>query len=49
MYKALKVSVLKKFTKFTGKHLRWSLFLTRLLAFRSATLLKRQSNTQVFS
>ena len=43
-----KKSVLKNFTKFTGKHLCWSLFLIKLKVFRSATLLKRDSNTRVF-
>ena len=40
--------VLKNFANFTGKRLRWSLFLIKLQAPRSATLLKRDSNTDVF-
>ena len=35
----------KNFAIFTGKHLRWSLPLIKLQAFRSATLLKSGSNT----
>ena len=42
------VSFLKNFANFKGKHLCWSLFLIKLLAFRSATLLKRETNTEVF-
>ena len=37
-----------KFALFTGKHLRWSLFLIRLQAFSPAPLLK-DPPTQVFS
>ena len=37
------IGFLKNFAIFTGKHLCWSLF-----AWRSATLLKRHSNTGVF-
>ena len=37
------IGFLKNFAIFTGKHLCWS-----LLAWRSATLLKRHSNTGVF-
>ena len=33
---------------FTGKHLGWSLFLIKLEAFGSVTLIKRGSNTGVF-
>ena len=32
----------------TGKHLCWSLLLTKLQAFRTATLLKRESNRGIF-
>ena len=39
--------VCKNFTNFTGKHLSWSLFLIKLQAFKSATLLKTDSNTGV--
>ena len=40
--------VLKNFANFTGKHLCWSLFFTKLQAFRPATLLKIDSYTSVF-
>ena len=40
--------VLKNFANFTGKHLCWSLFFTKLQAFRPATLLKIDSCTSVF-
>ena len=40
--------VLKHFANVTGKHLRWSLFFTKLKAFSPATLLKRDSYTGVF-
>ena len=46
-----KVGVLKCYTIFTGKHLRWSLFLIKFQSFqsfRSATLLKSNSNKGVF-
>ena len=43
-----KIGVFKNFANFTGKHLRWSLFLIKLKAFKPATLLKRDSNTGVF-
>ena len=39
---------LKNFAIFTGKHLRWSLFLIMLQAFRPATLLKKDSDRGVF-
>ena len=39
---------LKFFANFTGKHLCWSLFFTKLQAFRPATLLKIDSYTGVF-
>ena len=38
----------KNFASFTGKHLCWSLFLTKLLVSRPTTLLKRDSNTGAF-
>ena len=41
-------SVLKIFANFTGKHLCWSLFFTKLQAFRHAILLKGDSYTGVF-
>ena len=40
--------VLKKFVNFTGKNLCWSLFLIKLQTWGPATLLKRDSNTDVF-
>ena len=40
--------VFKNFANFTGKHLCWSFFFTKLQAFRPATLLK-ETPTQVFS
>ena len=45
----MKKCFLKNFAIFTGKHLCWSLFLIKLKlqAFRPATLLKRDSNTDV--
>ena len=39
--------VLKNFAIFTGKHLCWSLFLVTLQAWRTATLLKRESNKPI--
>ena len=42
-----KIDVLKNSVNFTWKYLCWSLFLLKLQAFRSATLLKRDSNTGV--
>ena len=42
-----KKGVLKNFANFTGKHLRWSLFLIKLQAWGLVTLLKRDSNTIV--
>ena len=44
----MKNGVLKKFCKFTGKYLSWSLFLIKWQAFWPATSLKRDSN-KVFS
>ena len=43
-----KKAVFKNFAVFTGKYLCWGLFLIKLPAFRSATLLERDSNTGVF-
>ena len=39
---------LKFFANFTGKQLCWSLFFTKLQAFRSSTLLKIDSYTSIF-
>ena len=44
----LQKGILKKFLNLKGKHLCWALFLIKLQVFRSATLLKRDSNTGVF-
>ena len=43
-----KKAVLKTFAIFTGKRLRWSLFLTKLVAVRAAISLERDSNTVAF-
>ena len=43
-----KKAVLKSFAIFPVKHLCWSLFLIKLKIFRSATLLKKDSNTGDF-
>ena len=45
---SIKKAVAKIFSLFTGNHLNWSLFLIKLLAFRVATLLKRDFNTGAF-
>ena len=42
-----KISVLKNFTTFVGKHLRWSLFLSKLLACMPAALVIKDSNASV--
>ena len=47
-FKAAAGGVLNIFANFTGKHLCWSLFFTKLQAFRPATLLKIDSYTSVF-
>ena len=44
----VKKGVLKNFANFTGKHMRWSLFLIKQQDVWLATLLKRDSNTGVF-
>ena len=44
----LKKVVLKNFANFTGKHVRWSPFLIKRHDFWFATLLKRDSDTDVF-
>ena len=43
-----KIDVVKNFAIFARKHLYWSYFLIKLQAWRSAILLKRDSNTGVF-
>ena len=45
---SFKIDVLKNFAIFTGKHMCWILFLTKFQACKSANLLKRDSNTDVF-
>ena len=45
---SVKKDVLKNFVIFPGKHLCWSLLLTKLLALKPATLLKSDFNTGVF-
>ena len=44
----LRIDVLKNFAMFTGKHLRWSLFLINMQAWRPETLLKKDSNIGFF-
>ena len=44
----IKISVLKNFAIFTGKHLCWSLFLRKLQVLKPGSLLKGDSNTGVF-
>ena len=44
----IKISVLKNFAIFTGKHLCRSLFLRKLQVLKPASLLKGDSNTGVF-
>ena len=39
---ALAGGVFENFANFTGKHLCWSLFFTKLQVFRPATLLKKR-------
>ena len=43
-----KIGVLKNLAYFKGKHVCWSLFLIKLQALSPATLLKIDSNTDVF-
>ena len=45
---SVKKGVLKNLANFTGKYLCWNLFLINLQQIRSATLLKLESNTDVF-
>ena len=44
----MKKAVLKNFAIFTGKHPCWSLFLIKLQAWRTGTLLTRDSKVGVF-
>ena len=41
--------VLKKFAKFTGKHLNWILFLNKVAGLRPTTLLKKRLQHRCFS
>ena len=43
-----KIGLFTNFAVFTGKHLCWSLILIKLQAWRTTTLLNRDSNTVVF-
>ena len=43
-----KKGVLRNFTKFTWKHLCWSLFFNKVADLRPETLLKRDANAGVF-
>ena len=45
----MKKGVLRNFTKFTGKHLRQSLFFSKVVALRPATLLKKRLWHRLFS
>ena len=45
---SIKKAILKDFVRFTGKHLCWSLFFNKLAGLSPVTLLKRNSNTDVF-
>ena len=46
---SVKKGVLRKFSKFTGKHLCQSHFLNKVTALRPEILLKKETLTQVFS
>ena len=43
-----KKSILKNFTKFTGKHPGWSLFFSKVPSWRPATLLKKRLQYKCF-
>ena len=45
---SVKKAVYKNFAIFTGKHLRWCLFLIKLLAWRPEILSKRDSDAKDF-
>ena len=45
---SLKKVFIKNFTKFTGKHLCWSLFLNKVSGLRTATLLKMRLQQRCF-
>ena len=44
---SFKTDFFKNFAIFTGKHLRWILFVMMLPAYKPANLLKRDSNTSI--
>ena len=44
----LKIGVLKNFANFSGKNLRWSLFLIKLQVLGPATLLKKRLQDRSF-
>ena len=44
-----KIDVLKNLAMFTGKHLYWSYFLIYSQSWKTAIVLKRDSNTSAFS
>ena len=46
---SMKKGIVKNFTTFTGKHLCQSLFFNKVTGLRLATLLKKETLTQVFS
>ena len=45
---SIQKGVLKNFTKFTGKHLCWSLSFRKVACLRSATLFKKKKNQHKF-
>ena len=45
---SIEISVLKNFTKFTGKHLYQSFFFNEAAGLRPTTLLKRGSGAGIF-
>ena len=45
---SFKIDFFKNFSMFTGKHLRWSVFVIQLKICKPENLLKRDSNTNVF-
>ena len=48
MFLKKKLTVLKNFTKFTGKHLGWSLFFNKVARLSPATLLKKRLQHRCF-
>ena len=45
---SIKKDIIKDFAKFTGKHLRWSIFFNKVESLKPETLLKRDSNPGAF-